>query len=63
MYILESSDGSYYTVSTKDLELGLIQQQSGEGGYVFAQPAEAIWCLSGVEDRVNTNHTRIKTDE
>lgn len=31
MYILECSDGSYYTGSTNDLELRLIQHQAGEG--------------------------------
>ena len=31
MYILECTDGSYYTGSTKDLELRLIQHQAGEG--------------------------------
>ena len=31
MYILECSDGSYYTGSTKDLEFRLSQHQNGEG--------------------------------
>jgi len=31
MYILECSDGSYYTGSTKNLELRIIQHQNGEG--------------------------------
>ena len=31
MYILECSDGSYYTGSTKDLELRIQQHQNGEG--------------------------------
>ena len=31
MYILECSDGSYYTGSTNDLELRLSQHQEGEG--------------------------------
>lgn len=31
MYILECSDGSYYTGSTKDLELRLQQHNQGEG--------------------------------
>ncbi len=30
-YILECSDGSYYTGSTKDLERRLLQHQAGEG--------------------------------
>jgi len=31
MYILQCSDGSYYTGSTNNLELRLAQHQSGEG--------------------------------
>ena len=31
MYILECADDSYYTGSTKDLELSLLQHQNGEG--------------------------------
>ena len=31
MYILECSDGSYYTGSTTDMELRLQQHQNGEG--------------------------------
>lgn len=31
MYILECSDGSYYTGSTNNLELRILQHQSGEG--------------------------------
>ena len=31
MYILECADGSYYTGSTRDLEVRLQQHQSGEG--------------------------------
>ena len=31
MYILECSDGTYYTGSTNDLDLRLIEHQSGEG--------------------------------
>ena len=31
MYILECADGSYYTGSTKNLELRLTQHQAGEG--------------------------------
>ena len=30
-YILECSDGSYYTGSTSNLELRLLQHQNGEG--------------------------------
>ncbi len=31
MYILECADGSYYTGSTKDLEIRFAQHQNGEG--------------------------------
>ena len=31
MYILECSDGSYYTGSTNNLDLRLLQHQNGEG--------------------------------
>ena len=31
MYILECCDGSYYTGSTNDIELRLLQHQNGEG--------------------------------
>jgi putative endonuclease len=31
MYILERSDGSYYTGSTNNLDLRLLQHQNGEG--------------------------------
>jgi len=31
MYILECSDGSYYTGSTNNLELRLVQHQTGDG--------------------------------
>ncbi|MBR6804818.1 MAG: GIY-YIG nuclease family protein [Paludibacteraceae bacterium] len=31
MYILKCSDGTYYTGSTKDLRLRMLQHQNGEG--------------------------------
>jgi putative endonuclease len=31
MYILKCADGTYYTGSTKDLKLRLVQHQAGEG--------------------------------
>jgi len=33
MYILECVDGSFYTGSTKDLDLRLTQHQNGEGAF------------------------------
>ncbi|WP_066220798.1 GIY-YIG nuclease family protein [Formosa haliotis] len=37
MYILECSDGSYYTGSTKDLELRFSQHNSGTGANYTAK--------------------------
>ena len=37
MYILECSDGTYYTGSTKDLKRRLLQHQSGEGANYTAK--------------------------
>ena len=31
MYILECSDGSYYTGSTNDIDLWMAQHEAGEG--------------------------------
>lgn len=33
LYILECCDGTFYTGSTKDLELRLLQHQNGEGAH------------------------------
>ena len=45
MYILECSDGSYYTGSTKDLIRRLEQHQSGEGANYTAKrlPVKLIY--------------------
>ena len=45
MYILECSDGTYYTGSTKDLERRLIQHHSGEGANYTANrlPVKLIY--------------------
>jgi len=45
MYILKCSDGSYYTGSTKNLELRLQQHQNGEGSNHTAKrlPIELIY--------------------
>ena len=45
MYILECSDGSYYTGSTKDIERRLKQHQSGEGANYTARrlPVKLIY--------------------
>lgn len=54
MYILECSDGSYYTGSTKDLEKRLWQHQNGEGSnYTKSRlPVKLVYCepFDRVED-------------
>ncbi len=46
MYILECSDGSYYTGSTNNLELRLQQHQSGEGANYTRKrlPVKLVYC-------------------
>lgn len=36
-YILQCADGSYYTGSTKDLDIRIAQHQSGEGANYTAK--------------------------
>ena len=45
MYILECSDGTYYTGSTKYIELRLEQHQNGEGANytIKRQPVELLY--------------------
>ncbi len=45
MYILKCADGSYYTGSTNNLELRLMQHQAGEGANYTAKrlPVELIY--------------------
>ena len=46
MYILECADGSYYTGSTKDLEIRLAQHQAGEGANYTKKrlPVKLVYC-------------------
>ncbi|WP_228451770.1 GIY-YIG nuclease family protein [Chryseobacterium sp. SN22] len=46
MYILQCCDGSYYTGSTIDLELRLLQHQKGEGSKHTAKrlPVKFLYC-------------------
>lgn len=46
MYILKCVDDSYYTGSTKNLELRLLQHQKGEGAKHTARrlPVELVYC-------------------
>ncbi len=45
MYILECSDGSFYTGSTKDIERRLAQHMSGEGAHYTRKrlPVELVY--------------------
>lgn len=46
MYILRSSDDTYYTGSTKHLQKRLIQHQNGEGANYTKKrlPVELVYC-------------------
>lgn len=46
MYILECSDGSFYTGSTNDLERRLSEHQSGKGANHTARnlPVQLVYC-------------------
>ncbi|MDD0823072.1 GIY-YIG nuclease family protein [Mannheimia sp. AT1] len=46
MYILKCSDGSYYTGSTKNLEVRLYEHQSGKGAQYTQKrlPVELVYC-------------------
>jgi len=60
MYILECADGSYYTGSTNDLELRLLQHQRGEGANHTKKrlPIKLIYCEA--YDRVDDAFYREK---
>ena len=47
VYILECSDGSYYTGSTRDLERRFIQHNNGTGANYTAdrRPVVLAWCV------------------
>ena len=46
MYILECSDGSYYTGSTNDIDLRIAQHEAGEGANYTKNrlPVKLIYC-------------------
>jgi predicted GIY-YIG superfamily endonuclease len=46
LYILESSDGSYYTGTTKDLEKRLYEHNNGIGSYytMRRRPVKLVFC-------------------
>ena len=46
MYILECADGSFYTGSTKDINLRLAQHESGEGSNHTRKrlPVKLVYC-------------------
>jgi putative endonuclease len=60
MYILECSDGSYYTGSTKDLERRLWEHQNGLGANHTAKrlPVKLVYCEEC--DRINDAFYREK---
>lgn len=52
MYILECSDGSYYTGSTKDLDKRIVEHQEGKGAKSYKIK---ITCEVGLCRRVFKN--------
>ena len=59
-YILKCSDESYYTGSTKNLELRITQHQNGEGSNHTKKhlPVELVYCE--VYDRIDQAYCREK---
>ena len=53
MYILECADGSYYTGSTKYLELRIQQHQAGEGAKYTAKHLPVKLIYYEVFDRID----------
>ncbi len=60
MYILECSDGSYYTGSTIDLELRIEQHQSGVGANYTKQRLPVKLLYSEEYDRIDVAFDREK---
>ncbi len=60
MYILECSDGTYYTGSTKDLMRRLEQHQSGEGANYTAKRLPVKLLYYEVYDRIDYAFSREK---
>ena len=60
MYILECSDGTYYTGSTKDLTRRLEHHQSGEGANYTAKRLPVKLLYYEVYDRIDYAFNREK---
>ncbi|WP_343912582.1 GIY-YIG nuclease family protein [Aquimarina litoralis] len=60
MYILQCSDGSYYTGSTKDLERRLQQHQSGDGANHTKKRQPVTLVYYEKYDRIDTAFYREK---
>ena len=60
MYILECSDGSYYTGSTGDLAVRLAQHQAGEGARYTARRLPVALVYSEHYDRIDEAFRREK---
>ena len=60
MYILECNDGSYYTGSTKDLQLRLDQHQNGHGANYTARRLPVVLLYYEEYDRVDDAFYREK---
>jgi len=60
MYILECSDGAYYTGSTKDLMRRFEQHQSGEGANYTAKRLPVKLLYYEVYDRIDYAFNREK---
>ena len=60
MYILECADGSYYVVSTKDLEQRILQHQQGTGAQYTSKRLPIKLVYSEEFERVSTAFTREK---
>jgi putative endonuclease len=60
MYILMCSNGCYYTGSTKDISIRLIQHQNGEGANFTKKhlPVELVYCE--VFNRIDEAYRREK---
>jgi len=60
VYILECSDGSFYTGSTKDLERRIQQHQAGEGAKYTKQRLPVRLIYSEEYDRIDAAFYREK---
>ena len=60
VYILECSDGTYYTGSTKDLERRIQQHQAGEGAKYTKKRLPVKMIYSEVFDRIDAAFYREK---